>query len=248
MTSNIWQIINYDDLYNFLVGESGRIVVLSLVLSNTDENIKRMIKKFIKRKANMYPNILFLYHVVKSKDIGRISILEKDKSKYPKMCHIYDKTQLLLEVTSIEDIDDLYESFEEVGDHYKNFTIETESKDKTISNDDTVIDSDDNNSVNNDNVDNNNINNNNINNNDINNNINNNDVNNNNNNNGNNKLQINSQNRNKENNINPITEKKKILEKINLFRSKAEEFNIDFLKDIQKRKKEEELSQKKEKH
>ena len=65
--------------------------------------------------------MLFLYYVVRSEDFGRISFLSNNKKEYPKMCHIFNKTELLLEVSSIDNIEILEDSFCKVDKYYKKF-------------------------------------------------------------------------------------------------------------------------------
>jgi hypothetical protein len=167
---------------------------LSLVLPNSDETIKRKIKKFIKKKSEIYNNVLFLYYVVRNENFGEISFLTKNKAEYPKMCHIFNKTKLLVEVSSIDNIEILESSFQKVDNYYRNFKYEEP----------VVIDND--------------------------------------------HEHDHDQDDQKEHNDseikNPIVDKKKFMEKLELLKKHVDEYNVDFFKDCQKRKKDEEKFEK----
>jgi hypothetical protein len=204
MSQNLWQVVNMDDLLYFLRSGKNKIIVLSLVLLNTDEIIKRNIRKFIKRKSEIYTNITFLYYAIRDTDFKRISIISGNKDEYPKMCHIYNVTELLVEVTSIDNIDILESSFKKLHNYYINF-IENENdidvpkqldnkNESKISTPQTPL----------------------------------------------------STNINNEIIKNPVVEKKKFIEKISLIKQKSDDYNIEFMRECQKRKKEEEKHKKSE--
>ena len=90
MAENLYQVVNMDDLFYFLRGGKDKLIVLSLVLLSTDENIKRMIRKYIKEKSKQYQGAMFLYYAVRKEDFGRISFLTDNVASYPKMCHIFN--------------------------------------------------------------------------------------------------------------------------------------------------------------
>jgi hypothetical protein len=185
--NNLLQVVTMDDLLYLLGNGKNKIIVLTLVLPKSDESIKRKIKKFIKKKSEIYNNVLFLYYVVRNEDFEKISLITKNKMEYPKMCHIYNKTELLLEVSSIDNIEILESSFQKVDGHYKKFKYEEhieKEEQKTIHEEE-------------------------------------------------------------EQNIkNPIADKKKHAEKLELLKKYADDYNVDFFKDCQKRKKEEEKCEK----
>lgn len=236
MTQNLWQVVNYDDLLYNLRSGNNKFILLSLVLLDTDEKIKKMIKKFIKRKSESLPNALFLYYVVRDEDLGRNGLLKKDKTKYPKICHMYGMTDLLLEIVCPPDEQYIEQSF-----MYKVNGSELEKWYAKLPNDQSDKNNDDDNGYNDNNND------------------------------DEQKQESNSEksphNQNQQdqyNNINnahlnqqiqmqqyqvvdPITEKKKFLQKLLLLKSKSDEYDIAFLKEIQKRKKEEEKNKKQEK-
>ncbi len=190
--NNLLQVITMDDLLYLLGNGKNKIIVLSLVLPKSDETIKKKIKKFIKKKSELYNNVLFLYYIVKNEDFEKISLITKNKLEYPKMCHIYNKTELLLEVASIDNMEILESSFQKVDSHYKKFRYIEEQKiekdDKHDYHSEEIIEEHD--------------------------------------------------------TKNPIVDKKKYAEKLELLKKYVDDYNVDFFKDCQKRKKDEEKYEK----
>lgn len=118
--TNIWQIVSRDDLMYFLRKGVKQFVVLALVLSNTPKELKSLIKKIMKQKANKYKNVTFLYYTVRPEDFNKISILDGDVEKYPKICHIYDVKDLLRYVNSIDGPECIEKTFEGLDKYYLN--------------------------------------------------------------------------------------------------------------------------------
>ena len=214
---NLYQIMNYEDLIELLTGGTEEFIVLTVVLPKTPDTLKIQLKKYVKSKAKKFPNVTFLYYILKKTDPDKISILGKNPADYPKMCHIYDVTQLLNEITSIDCLEAVDVSFKKTENYYiEDLKYEQEKEAKFIQqtnpNEDEELEeiqsTKNGNSNNNDNDNNNNNNNNNT-------------------------------NTNYNNTPDPTTEKKKHHEKISLFVKKMEEFNIEFLKDCKARKEEE---------
>jgi hypothetical protein len=234
MADNLFQIVNMDDLLYFLRGGKDKLITLSLVLLTTDESIKRMIKKFVKRKSEQYPGVTFLYYAVRKQDFNRISFLTDDLSEYPKMCHIFNITELLMEVRSIDNIDILNRSFQhpDIVAYYSKFGLVSK---KPVSN---VFEENENGYNENENGDEESddfedeqistavsgptkvVN-----------------------------TSQSQQNPSQQFQLpqNPMLEKKKLLEKLTLIRQKGEEYNMQFLEECRNRKKEEEKTKEKEK-
>lgn len=118
MSQNIWQIESFTDLVRFLKSGENKFIILSLVLPTTQKSIVSSIKKFIKRKSHVFSNILFLYYTVRPEDMNKISFISNDIEVYPKMCHIYNTTEMLLEVEAIDCTDVLEDSFAKIESHY----------------------------------------------------------------------------------------------------------------------------------
>ena len=209
MSQNLWQVVNMDDLLYFLRNGKNKIIVLTLVLLNTDESLKKNIRKFIKRKSEIYENITFLYYAVRETDFNRISIISGNKSEYPKMCHIYNVTELLMEINSIDSADVLESSFKKLNDYYINFNpneevaddIEPEPETENEATPNTNLKSQQSHTP-----------------------------------------QLNNKQVENEEIKNPAVEKKKFIEKMKLLKKKTDEYNIEFFRECQKRKKEEEKS------
>ena len=192
--NNLLQVVTMDDLLYLLGNGKNKIIVLSLVLPKSDETIKKKIKKFIKKKSEIYNSVLFLYYIVKNEDFDKISLITKNKLEYPKMCHIYNKTDLLLEVASIDNIEILESSFQKVDTHYKKFKYVEEPKLVKENKHDEHEHSE----------------------------------------------EITDEHETK----NPIVDKKKYAEKLELLKKYVDDYNVDFFKDCQKRKKDEEKHEK----
>lgn len=210
--SNLLQIVNYDDLLHFLREGKNKIIVLALVLVDTEDDIKHMLRKFIKEKSREFPYILFLYYAMQSKDLGRApsTILEKDRTQYPKLCHIYDVDQLLGDVTSIDNRKELDKSFAKLKPKYEQW-VTMQQKSQSNEPEQNTEKSQIQQSQLRDQP----------------------------------QSQPQSQPQNQPQNqpqsevIDPIKEKKKFMEKLLLLKSKGDDYKIEFIKDIQKRKKEE---------
>lgn len=236
MSENLYQIVNMDDLYYFLRGGKDKLINLSLVLLTTDENVKRMIKKFVKRKSEQYPGATFLYYAVRKEDMGgRISFMSNDPSEYPKMCHIFNIHELLSEVRAIDNVEILERSFQhpDIMQYYARFgTIVRKPISNVVDEDNGYIENDENDENDEDDESETEYN---------------------------NKKKINNNSTNKQNIMvpkmqeyqpaqNPVLEKKKLLEKLTLIRQKGEEYNMQFLEECRKRKKEEEEDKSKQKN
>jgi len=123
MSQNIWQILNFDDLLYFIRKGAGKIVVLFLVLPDTEDNIKKIIKKIMKEKSVKFPNVLFLYYTVRNDDFKtKLNIIDKDLSNYPKMYHIYDRFDVFMDVSKIDNIKVLEHYFKQADSEYLNST------------------------------------------------------------------------------------------------------------------------------
>jgi hypothetical protein len=123
--TNIWQVTIFDDLLYHLRKGSKKIIVLSLVLLNTDNNVKNRIKKLMTEKASQYPNIVFIYYVVRHEDFGRkLNIIDKDITQYPIMYHIFDMRDILCHIAKIDDAVTLRNYFKKTEDLYLNSTNE----------------------------------------------------------------------------------------------------------------------------
>lgn len=206
-----------DDLLYFLRNGKNKIIVLTMVLLNTEEDLKKDIRRFIKRKSEKYPNIIFLYYAVRDDDFGRISIISKNKKEYPKMCHIYNVTDLLVEVSGIDNVEILKSSFKKLNNYYKNFKEDAKISEKSDEIKQPVITDKEHNENNfqQENIF--------------------------------NQVQDVQDKQPEINPVNLIVEQKKFNQKLELLKKVADDYNIDFFRECQKRKKEEEKIKKEKK-
>lgn len=103
MSENIWQVDMFSDLVGFLKSGSTDYIVLSLITKNTQQDLKSLIKKFIKRKAESFPNVMFLFYTVQSADVGKINFIKETVDSYPMMRYIKTSTNEVM--TYVEGID-----------------------------------------------------------------------------------------------------------------------------------------------
>jgi hypothetical protein len=97
---NIWEVLCVSDLVKILKDSSKQFVILGIVLDTTPKPTQIIIKKFLKEKAKYFPNMKFLFFKATSKDLGKISLLDKDEAQYPFVYHIYDTSSIFIKVNS----------------------------------------------------------------------------------------------------------------------------------------------------
>lgn len=185
--------VDINDLFYILRNSVDRYVVLAIVTPETNDHIRIMIRKYIKTKSKMFPHVTFLYFVLQKKDCGRASFLTNNLHDYPKLCHIYNVDNMMIDISAIDNVDIMEKSFTKLAPYYAK-----QSQELNI--DSQQFDS----------------------------------------------QQNDSQHIDTQQQVNPIVEQKKLLEKLTLLRDKAEEYTLDFLEECRKRKKEEEKKKKKE--
>lgn len=113
MSENIWQVDAFSDLVGFLKSGSTDYIVLSLVIKDSPQDVKSIIKKFIKRKAENFPNVMFLFYTVQPQDIGKINFIKGTKDSYPMMCYIETlSNEVMTYVEGIDGLDPLNECWE----------------------------------------------------------------------------------------------------------------------------------------
>jgi hypothetical protein len=97
---NIWEVVCLSDLIKILKESSQQFVILGIVLESTPKSLQTYIKKFLKEKAPKFPNMKFLYFKATQKDLGKISLLDKDEKLYPYIFHVYDTSNIFIKVNS----------------------------------------------------------------------------------------------------------------------------------------------------
>jgi hypothetical protein len=215
MPNNLWEIIKFDDLVYLLRNAEKRFVVLSIITEDTDDKIKKLMKSFIKDKSKVYPKVTFLFYRAKKEDFGRLSpMFDKDET-YPKMFNIWDIKKIYSGVLCVDNREILESTMDDLHESYiAGHPIEefdNNSEEKNdINSDQKKIITKNEQIIN--------------------------------------QQKYNNVNNNVNNNIiplgqppkDPVIEKKKFIEKINLLRKKQEESIDDFLRELEKRKEEEE--------
>lgn len=115
---NIWEIVNLNDLVKILKDSPKKFVIVGITLTSTPQRVSKMIKKFLKTKSKLYQNMTFLYYTAKDSDLGRISLLVKDKDQYPFIYHVYDTSHIFVSV-NVANEETTYKAFTDVEEYYK---------------------------------------------------------------------------------------------------------------------------------
>lgn len=117
--NNLWEILEFNDLKYLLVNAKKRYLVLAIITSDTESDIRKMIRHFLKKKSKIYSKVTFLYYEAKKEDFGQLKpMFAKDISKYPKMIHIWNVEDIMTQVFSIDNEEIMNESFEDYHDFY----------------------------------------------------------------------------------------------------------------------------------
>jgi len=137
MGDNLWHITSFDDLPVVLKNNQQNFVVLTIITNDTTEQIRVMLRKYIKEKSKLYPKVVFLYYKAQRNDFGNLKpLLDSDATQYPKMFHLYER-EILSFCAMIDCKEKLDESFEELNGPYLNgkpFEQENESPKEELKN------------------------------------------------------------------------------------------------------------------
>ena len=115
MNTNIMEVSNLTDLKKIV--SSHITIIIGFTLPSTPQKLKIIIRKFLKQKSISYPTLTFVYMVVSDKDRNTLSILKGDDCDYPKIYHIRDGKNILVEVLSATQ-ETINESFNSVEKYY----------------------------------------------------------------------------------------------------------------------------------
>jgi len=131
---NIWEVVSITDLIKIIKEHPKQFIMLGITLDKNDNSIKSYIKKFLKQKSKLYPNIIFLYFKASLKDLGKISLLDKDINLYPLIYSIYDVSTVFIKITSAveESIEEAFKAGKEYYDNDLLKFIESKNKPKNI--------------------------------------------------------------------------------------------------------------------
>jgi hypothetical protein len=139
---NIWEVVCVKDLSKILKESPNKFVIIGLVLDVNEKKIQSYIKKFLKEKSQIYPNMTFVFYKVTKKDFNKISLISDDPEEYPIIYSIFDCENVFVKVNMAEPAT-IIESFNAVKTYYdddlvkyleeKSTKIITKSKSKTKS-------------------------------------------------------------------------------------------------------------------
>jgi len=115
---NIWEIVTLNDLIKILKENENKFVIVAITLESTPQNIIKSIKKFLKKFAKIYENLTFLYYQANMKDLGRSSLLVKNPDEYPFVYHVYNTKDIFVSVNRANETT-IYEAFTAVEEYYK---------------------------------------------------------------------------------------------------------------------------------
>lgn len=106
--SNILEVTNLSVLKEIM--ESCVTVILGFTTPETPKDLKVLIRKFLKRKAERFPLITFVYMEVSDRDRQTLNILRGEPKDYPKIYHIRGGNNILVAVESADE-EKINESF-----------------------------------------------------------------------------------------------------------------------------------------
>ena len=118
LMTNIWEVTTVSDIVKILKSNPKKFVIIGLSLSNAPKSEHKTIKKFLKDKAKLYPNMTFLFFKVESNDLGKISLLDSNVDTYPWIYHVYDYNNIFIKVNNANE-ETIYKSFEAGEQYYK---------------------------------------------------------------------------------------------------------------------------------
>lgn len=116
--TNIWEVTTVSDIVKILKSNPKKFVILGLSLANSPKQEHKLIKKFLKDKAKIYPNMTFLFFKVEKNDLGKISLLDSNVDTYPWVYHVYDYNNIFIKVNNANE-ETIYKSFEAGEQYYK---------------------------------------------------------------------------------------------------------------------------------
>lgn len=122
-SQNIHQVADFSQLKQIVT--TNMTVIIGMVCYSTSHESKVMIKKFLKRKSELYPLIQFVYMDLSVDQVenASLSIIPNHAEKYPIVHHIRDGNNIVCTVPSAIK-EDVYESFEQLAKYYKKEMLE----------------------------------------------------------------------------------------------------------------------------
>ena len=87
------------------------------MLDVNEKKIHSYIKKFLKEKSQIYPNMTFVFYKVTKKDFNKISLISDEPEEYPIIYSIFDSENVFVKVNMAEPAT-IIESFNAVKSYY----------------------------------------------------------------------------------------------------------------------------------
>lgn len=124
---NIQQVADFSQLKQIVM--SNMTVIIGMTCDSTPTASKYMIKRFLKRKSEMFPLIQFVYMDLSSAQVAKanLSIVSNDIDEYPIVHHIRDGNNIVCTVPCASE-QDVYDSFDELAVYYKKEMKEFQKK------------------------------------------------------------------------------------------------------------------------
>jgi hypothetical protein len=114
---NIWEVVCVKDLSKILKESPNKFVIVGLVLESTEKKLQSYIKKFLKEKSQVYPNMIFIFYKVTNKDFNKISLINSNSEEYPIIYSIFDCDNIFVKVNMAEP-STIMEAFNAVKSYY----------------------------------------------------------------------------------------------------------------------------------
>ena len=114
---NIWEVVCVKDLSKILKESPNKFVIIGLELDVNEKKIHSYIKKFLKEKSQIYPNMTFVFYKVTKKDFNKISLISDEPEEYPIIYSIFDSENVFVKVNMAEPAT-IIESFNAVKSYY----------------------------------------------------------------------------------------------------------------------------------
>jgi hypothetical protein len=116
-SNNLWEIFKFDDLKKILRNSEKKFVVLAIITRDTSDPIRIMLKKFIKEKSKVYPRVTFLFYKAEKSDFGGLAPMFNENESdtlFPKLYHIYNVMHILSGVERVDNREVLEESITDI--------------------------------------------------------------------------------------------------------------------------------------
>ena len=120
--NNLWKLNSHKHLIKVLDKNEFQHVMLILVTKFTTKATLCVIKSFLKSKAKIFPNVLFLLYTVTDDDMesnNRLNLIDAHDENYPIAYNIWDKQHILVKATVVNTLSILKEAFNEINKDYE---------------------------------------------------------------------------------------------------------------------------------